>query len=91
LPGNVHVVYLKNAEAVKLAQTLRSIISGDTSALPASTGLSNTGSAANGTNSPLTSIPIQVQVIPVSPAVCRNRPAAVLHRVILVAQRLHSG
>jgi general secretion pathway protein D len=40
---------------VKLAQTLRSIISGDTSALPASTGLSNTGSAANGTNSPLTS------------------------------------
>ncbi|MBC3811214.1 type II secretion system secretin GspD [Undibacterium aquatile] len=55
LPGNVHVVYLKNAEAVKLAQTLRSIISGDTSALPASTGLSNTGSAANGTNSPLTS------------------------------------
>jgi hypothetical protein len=30
----VHVVYLKNAEAVKLAQTLRSIISGDTSALP---------------------------------------------------------
>lgn len=55
LPGNVHVVYLKNAEAVKLAQTLRSIISGDTSALPANTGLSNTGSSANGTNSPLTS------------------------------------
>lgn len=55
LPGNVHVVYLKNAEAVKLAQTLRSIISGDTSALPASTGLSNVGSSANGTNSPLAS------------------------------------
>jgi len=55
LPGNVHVVYLKNAEAVKLAQTLRSIISGDTSALPASTGLSNVGSAANGTNSPIAS------------------------------------
>jgi general secretion pathway protein D len=35
LPGNVHVVYLKNAEAVKLAQTLRSIISSD-SALPSS-------------------------------------------------------
>lgn len=29
--GNVHVVYLKNAEAVKLAQTLRSLVSGDTS------------------------------------------------------------
>jgi general secretion pathway protein D len=29
--GNVHVVYLKNAEATKLAQTLRSVVSGDTS------------------------------------------------------------
>jgi general secretion pathway protein D len=29
--GNVHVVYLKNAEATKLAQTLRSVISGDSS------------------------------------------------------------
>lgn len=30
-PGNVHVVYLKNAEATKLAQTLRAIVSADTS------------------------------------------------------------
>lgn len=37
LPGNVHVVYLKNAEAVKLAGTLRSILSGD-SALPSGAG-----------------------------------------------------
>jgi len=29
--GNMHVVYLKNAEAVKLAQTLRAVLSGDTS------------------------------------------------------------
>lgn len=28
--GNMHVVYLKNAEAVKLAQTLRSVLAGDT-------------------------------------------------------------
>jgi len=35
--GNMHVVYLKNAEAVKLAQTLRAVLSGDTSAI-ASTG-----------------------------------------------------
>ncbi|WP_223827246.1 type II secretion system secretin GspD [Undibacterium oligocarboniphilum] len=55
LPGNVHVVYLKNAEAVKLAQTLRSIISGDTSAQPSATGLSNIGSSTNGTNSPVAS------------------------------------
>jgi len=32
-PGNVHVVYLKNAEATKLAQTLRAVISSDTSSL----------------------------------------------------------
>ena len=31
--GNVHVVYLKNADAVKLAQTLRAVVSGDSSAL----------------------------------------------------------
>lgn len=30
--GNMHVVYLKNAEAVKLAQTLRAVLAGDTSA-----------------------------------------------------------
>jgi general secretion pathway protein D len=34
-PGNIHVVYLKNAEAVKLAVTLRSVLSGDTSAAAA--------------------------------------------------------
>ena len=31
-PGNVHVVHLKNAEATRLAQTLRSVVSGDTAA-----------------------------------------------------------
>ena len=28
-PGNIHVVYLKNADATKLAQTLRAVLSGD--------------------------------------------------------------
>ncbi|MCG6932630.1 MAG: type II secretion system secretin GspD [Gallionella sp.] len=37
-PGNVHVVYLKNAEATKLAQTLRAVVSSDTS-------VTNAGSA----------------------------------------------
>ncbi len=36
-PGNMHVVYLKNAEAVKIAETLRAVVSGDTSALGSST------------------------------------------------------
>lgn len=49
LPGNVHVVYLKNADAVKLAETLRAVVSSDSSALPSagSTTLSATSSSAN--------------------------------------------
>jgi len=40
MPGNVHVVYLKNAEATKLAQTLRAVVASDASltSTPASTG-----------------------------------------------------
>ena len=53
-PGNMHVVYLKNAEATKIAQTLRDVVSGDTSSLSSSTstplspnpGSSTTGSSA---------------------------------------------
>jgi general secretion pathway protein D len=69
LPGNVHVVYLKNAEATKLAQSLRSILSGDTSSSGAISGnsssslsnsnLNNTaggvGGQTQGNNSALTS------------------------------------
>ncbi len=32
-PGNVHVIYLKNAEATKLAQTLRAVVTLDSSAI----------------------------------------------------------
>lgn len=54
LPGNVHVVYLKNAEAVKLAQTLRSILSSD-SALPSSGGSSSANSPPGALNSAMSS------------------------------------
>jgi len=50
LPGNVHVVYLRNAEAVKLAQTLRSIVTGDTSEPVASSGLSSAATSPSGSN-----------------------------------------
>ncbi|NYE63031.1 general secretion pathway protein D [Duganella sp. 1224] len=46
--GNVHVVYLKNAEATKLAQTLRSVVSGDTAQTNSG---SNTGTGSNTQNS----------------------------------------
>ncbi len=44
--GNVHVVYLKNAEATKLAQTLRAVVSGDSSITGAALG--GSGSSAGG-------------------------------------------
>ncbi len=37
-PGNIRVVYLKNAEAVKMAQTLRAVMSGDVSMAAAPAG-----------------------------------------------------
>jgi len=46
VPGNMHVVYLKNAEATKVAQTLRAVISGDTSALGAAAAPGATAPAA---------------------------------------------
>ena len=42
-PGNIHVVYLRNAEAVKLAQTLRAVMTGDGSGSQGSQALSTPG------------------------------------------------
>ncbi len=47
LPGNVHVVYLKNAEAVKLAQVLRAVVAGE--------------SGAAGAPAPVTTTPVAQQ------------------------------
>ncbi len=56
--GNIHVVYLKNAEAAKVAQTLRAVLSGDTSVLPSgSAALSGTSSGASSAQSPVVSAP----------------------------------
>ncbi|AMP01917.1 type II secretion system protein D [Collimonas arenae] len=52
--GNVHVVYLKNADAVKLAKTLRAIVSADTS-LPTSNSSSKNASAGGNSGSMLQS------------------------------------
>lgn len=45
--GNVHVVYLRNADAGKLAKTLRSIVSFDTSSVANGQGSSSIGSGGN--------------------------------------------
>jgi general secretion pathway protein D len=57
--GNIHVIYLKNAEATRLAQTLRGIVSGESTPLvAAATPLSSTaappiGSAPGTTGTPM--------------------------------------
>ena len=48
--GNIHIVYLKNAEATKLAQTLRAVISGDTSAPSSSSSSGSFAASALGTS-----------------------------------------
>ncbi|MBS0353212.1 MAG: type II secretion system secretin GspD [Proteobacteria bacterium] len=52
--GNIHVVHLKNAEAVKVAQTLRAVVSGEAGS-PTGTGTGSQGSSfaptANSTGS----------------------------------------
>lgn len=45
-PGNIHVVTLKNSDATKLAQTLRSVMSGDTSSPSSSSSSSSSTSTA---------------------------------------------
>lgn len=47
--GNIHVVYLKNAEAVKLAETLRAIYQGDSGATAAPHAAAALGTTAPGT------------------------------------------
>src|SRR5690606_18860898 len=47
--GNIHVVYLRNAEAVKLAETLRGIMSGEAPATASAATSTATGTTATTT------------------------------------------
>jgi general secretion pathway protein D len=47
--GNIHVVYLKNADASKVAQTLRAVVSQDASAVPVQQQGTTGGSIQSGT------------------------------------------
>jgi general secretion pathway protein D len=60
-PGNVHVVYLKNAEATKLAQTLRAVVTSDSSAISSATNTTPT-SLSSTSSSSSTSSPSQLQL-----------------------------
>jgi general secretion pathway protein D len=49
--GNIHVVYLKNADAVKLAATLRAAISGEARSTPSATPATTSAAAASAASS----------------------------------------
>lgn len=67
-PGNIHVVYLKNAEAAKLAVTLRAVLSGDASAAStASTAnTASTTGTAGGTPAGTTGTQVAASAAPVA-------------------------
>jgi len=75
-PGNINVVYLKNADAVKLAQTLRAVMSGDTAAPAANVGLA--GSVASGGSGIIQAdAPSNALIITAPSAVYNNLRAAI--------------
>jgi general secretion pathway protein D len=51
VPGNIHVVPLKNSDATKLAQTLRAVLSGDSSSAAAATPQAGVPQIASGSTS----------------------------------------
>ncbi len=90
-PGNMHVVYLKNAEATKLAQTLRAVMSGDVSALPAAAapaagGITPVSNAATSSASPAGAGIIQADAA--SNALIITAPSSVYNNLRAVIEML---
>ena len=83
LPGNVHVVYLKNAEAVKLAQVLRAVVLGEAGAAN-----QNMNSNANGNAGQPASL---LQNSLSTPSVNVNVPTALVSSPALNQAPLASG
>ena len=75
--GNLHVVYLKNAEAVKVAETLRAIYLGET--IPAAAPRPTTASAMIPVSTPAVSAPLAAlpapQAVALTPGMIQADPA----------------
>ncbi|MDP2834097.1 MAG: type II secretion system secretin GspD [Pseudomonadota bacterium] len=78
--GNVHVLYLKNAEAVKMAETLRRIVAADSTTPAATAGSKNAAAAEAGAG--------MVQADPASNALIITAPEAVFNNLKAVVERL---
>lgn len=93
--GNVHVIYLKNAEAVKVAETLRRILSADASALqpsgagsiPPQGGRGATPASA-GQPAAEAASPGMVQADPASNALIITAPTAIVNNLRAVVEKL---
>lgn len=84
--GNVHVIPLKNAEATKVAQTLRAILTADTSsAAPTPTGQSTTTPTAKASEAPS---PGMVQADAASNSLIITAPEAVFTQLKAVVEKL---
>jgi general secretion pathway protein D len=53
--GNIHVVYLRNADATRVAQTLRAVVSGEASPVPTATSFATTTPVSGGVTSGMAS------------------------------------
>ena len=98
--GNIHVVYLKNAEAVKLAETLRAIYSGEGSAPAASRPMTPTTLGAASTQSQMAptslsnyqtssaSTPGIIQADPATNSIIITAPDAIYNNIRAALEKL---
>jgi general secretion pathway protein D len=88
--ANVHVIYLKNAEATRVAQTLRAILSGDSAAAPAPAQAAGagTGAGAGAAQSGGAQGGGMVQADPASNALLISAPDAVFAHIKAIVDKL---
>jgi general secretion pathway protein D len=89
--ANVHVIYLKNAEATRVAQTLRAILSGESAAAPAPVQAAGAQGAAAQSASALASSAQgggTVQADPASNALLISAPDAIFAHISAIVEKL---
>ncbi|MDH3318520.1 MAG: type II secretion system secretin GspD [Betaproteobacteria bacterium] len=86
--ANVHVVYLKNAEAVRLAQTLRGVLSGDAGPAPAPAAPLGGAPAGAGQAAPAGQGGGMVQADPASNALLVSAPDAMFAHIKAIIDKL---
>ncbi|MGA7179386.1 MAG: type II secretion system secretin GspD [Thiobacillaceae bacterium] len=98
IAGNVHLIYLKNAQAVEVAKILRNILSGDTSPLSQNATASQTAGTQNPTAQLATAVsaksssedlgPGMIQADPASNALIITAPEAIFSNIKAVVEKL---